>query len=850
MMRRIWLRLSLAAVLISCSAGPEDKRPGKLSPLRAGVGQALIDLPIGHSTAGYLQSTSLAFSFPKNEPGSPFADLFPATRGTYAPPKAKAVLLDNGLTTLALVRIDAIFTTDILTARAVELARERLDLDLRERLILSATHTHGAGCRFGTSLRVKLLESLDGWQQDALGHGVDSFNPESVNRVANSIVDAIETAWGDMRPAALGYARKDATEGSNDRRCQDDALYGAGNIDRALRLIRIDEVDDAGASQGPMALLLNFAMHGTVYGAYNHLLSADAPGLIEYKLEERFDRPVMAMFMQGTAGDVSPGGEGEGSQKMEDVGHRVADQVYSLAQAVTGAAEAEAVYEFTREVPIKVKSRRIPLQHSLLGYEEGEFMEDGGILCQMGVNDSCPAPHADGSPRDVSPVSPGGVSCLGKGLPGQGKYHTDLLVAQVGPLTIATLPGEPVSEVGRQVLAAAAAEGLTEVLLYGYAQDHNGYLLMPDDWLRGGYEPTISYWGWKFVPYLLAQQADLMRELVSGKAAGKKAAPKVHYPSLDTAPVPAVPGKKAPGFVVPPEESYPRLTELVVAWSGGDPVLGLPHVTVEHTDGSQFGPLKFQGWRPVDNTTYEITTEYAAAPSYATFKQYKAENPQGDDEWGRAPWVPAHTWRATWGIPAWAPAGRYRVRIRGEMVSAVDGPTRPYELLTEQFEVVANNLLGTQNVCDGTGDGVPDTSGDYFAVATDASGIHVRIAAFYPQSAPSWDERFNDGDDQLANFRLWTQRGTTAFPWAGPLQGKVTVKRDGAPVGEVELTWHGDGKTAPLKPHCPGASDLPYAAADFRWQGPGAYEVEFATGDITDAHGNLVVGRASAPIVR
>src|SRR5690606_18431050 len=29
----------------------------------------------------------------------------------------------------------------------------------------------------------------------------------------------------------------------------------------------------------------------------------------------------------------------------------------------------------------------------------------------------------------------------------------------------------------------------------GYAQDHGGYMLTAEDWVRGGYEPTVTFWG-------------------------------------------------------------------------------------------------------------------------------------------------------------------------------------------------------------------------------------------------------------------------------------------------------------------------------------------------------------------
>jgi neutral ceramidase len=823
-----------------------------MRPLRAGAGEAVVDLPIGHSTAGYAQTSVLAFKFPKNDPGSPFADLFPATRGMQSAPKAKALVLDNGAQRLAIVKIDAIFTTDVLLAKTVQLARERLHRDYANRIILSATHTHGAGCRFATSLRVKLLQSEKGWRQDAVGHGVDSFNPESVNRMAASIVEALGRAEEALQPAALGYARGTNTDAHHDRRCQDDALYGAGNIDDTLAVIRVDAVDEAtGASTAPLAVLYNFAMHGTTYGEYNANLSIDAPGTTELKLEERFGKPITAMFMQGTAGDVSPSGDGDGSQRMEDIGYRLAESAFRLYNAVTLPAgsdpDAAAVVPLTRDLPMRLKSRRIPLNHDLLGYAHNEFYDDGAILCMMGVNDDCPAPGADGKPGDVTPINPSsGGRCLGIGLPGQGKYHTDIFAAELGPLTLVTVPGEPVSEIGRLIRAGAKQAGLGEVLVYGYAQDHNGYILMPDDWLRGGYEPTISYWGWKFAPYLVEQEIDMLTELAGGAPRHRYAAPRVRYPSTVTVPAPAAPGAVAPAIEAGLPAAVTRMTAVTLRWQGGDPVLGLPHVTIERRIRDEWGPLLRNGWRPVDNHGYEIVTQYDGAPSYATFKRAREIDPQGPDRWGVGKWRPEHRWLAQWGVPAWVPVGTYRFKIEGETVTEAGGAPAPFALTSAAFQIGPRAGLTTVNACDADADGTLDSTGDYFRVTTDAAGVHVSLAAFYPQAEPRWEQVYSGGGQQVGNFRLWSERGSARFPVAGEIVGQVTVKRDGLKVGVIPLPWRNAGGTAKLPAACPGDVRLPAATGDFAWAGPGAYTVEYLAGDVADVYGNALAPRVSA----
>ncbi len=814
-LRRFAECLLVIGLLTACD-GNSAETPVKAGPLQAGAGEALIDLPVGHSTAGYMQTRELAFEFPEDEPGSPFADLFPASRGTVAPPKAKALLLDNRAERLAIVRIDAIFSTDVLVERIVTLAQAELGLNLRGRLLLSATHTHAGGARFATSMRVKLLDHLEGWRQDAVGHGVDSFNPESVDRLARSAVAALRQARESLGPAALGYARGERTDATRDRRCVDNEMYGEGNIDQAVRLVRIDRVNEEGQSSGALAVLVNFAMHGTVFGGHNHRLSVDAPGYLEKKLEERFDSPVTVMFLQGTAGDVAPGGEGRGTQRMEDAGYRVAEEAFRLFRAVTGAVEAEAVEPLSTEVPLQVKTRRIPLNHALLGYETGEFYPDGGMLCQM-ANQSCPARKA----------TPTGVSCLGVAHEGEGKYHTDIAAARVGPLTLLTIPGEPVSEVGRRLHAHAEELGLGETLLLGYAQDHNGYILMPDDWLSGGYEPTISYWGWKFAPWLIEQEADLLRELHTGKAAAKQVPPRVQLPPIEYEPVAATASSQVPAVYGEPATWYSRFEAVDVAFSGGDPALGLPIATVERKVGDAWQSLNFRDWRAVSNAGLDMATDYEASPTYL-------ENPEAT--------VRDHRWQVRWDIPAWVPKGDYRMRISGTALASGTSESEGYELLTRTFRVEPSAALSTHNGYDSDGNGTLDAAGDFFQVVENAGKLDIRVTAFFPQQAPEWDER---GEHQIGNFRLYSERGTPAYSHAGRLTGTVVIEHAGVAIDTLTLGWVDDGSTDKLSALAPDSNELPRLEGvfDIPGEATGNLTVRFATGDIADSWGNQVPGR-------
>jgi hypothetical protein len=51
------------------------------------------------------------------------------------------------------------------------------------------------------------------------------------------------------------------------------------------------------------------------------------------------------------------------------------------------------------------------------------------------------------------------------------------------------------------------------LLIAAHANDWLGYLLMPEDWDRGGYEPCLAYHGRDMAPGFIDAAAELLAEL-------------------------------------------------------------------------------------------------------------------------------------------------------------------------------------------------------------------------------------------------------------------------------------------------------------------------------------------------
>lgn len=737
-MSRMLVVVSLL-VLSSCPAPTPPPPPG---PLRAGVATRRLDLPVGIAMGGYLRTR------PASDPGSPWARQFPASQGVHTDPTVRVVALTNALTRVAFIRLDLTITSPSL--------RSRLDAALKAageeaHLFLHATHTHAGPARIMPPAR---LGSATG--TDFVSLVMDHYDAEVETRMVSAIVDAVTDAFAHLQPVSVGLASVEAGDFNDDRRCENDPVYGSDDRDTALTVVRLDVVDEAGNPVRPLTALLHYAMHGTVLGSDNTLQSTEAPGALELYASDLLGLP--AMYVQGAAGDVSPRGGPFGHtdlQRLERQGRaqaRLAQQAWE--RAAPGPAVAKARLDF--------RERGVLLTREAFGYAKDEFPEWGGIQCAAGGPGMCGAVKS----------TPAEVFCLP--LEPRRPFKTALSLLRIGDLLFFSLPGEPGTGLSRKMVGALAPLGATTVLPVGYAQDHYGYLLEEDDWLRGGYEPTVSAYGWKFGPYLLAQLEDFVATIDAPQEAPDLAV----VPAAVPRPVTDSPG---PAAVVTQPQDAERLATHVFEFDGADPALGTPRVSLEREAAGAFVPVPASSTRLVINGP-ELLLRYAATPSFK----------DAPDALTRR-----HLWTARFEtIPSTA-LGRYRLVARGATKAAA------YELKSRVFTVSKSTAVGARVTARITADG------------------RYALEARFPKNPTQYVAA--GLDDVVGNYRL---RDADSNPNEGALV------REGAGSGTLRAP---DGSSAPVTLSWSAAESAwvsPVLAA------AGSHQLELAPGALVDGVGN------------
>jgi len=636
-------------------------------PLKAGVAVGHLTRPIGVSMAGYGSRTPTT--------DTPWNNTLNASRGMYGLPSVKAMALEVAGEQLILLKLPTMSSEASLTDGIADKLEQLYGLDLRGRILTGATHSHHTHARY--------------WRlPDALAVvGCDSPDEEVIDLLTTEFAETIKRALDDLQPAHWGYIHQDDWDPDDriyrDRRGENNPTYGK---DPRLTLLAVRRTSGA-----PMGVIINFGMHGTVFGSDNELLTEDAPGGIELKFEEYFyqreHQPIFGMFIQSGGADASPAGGSLGHPepaRIELIGEQAAPKIFDLYEQITWRAEAS----------LGVQSRRIDLRYDAIGYDESDEFKSpqnrpflwGGWQCKgsdSDIDDNNPETSLASKPKDCLDLE-ALLTALGQPIPHGEVHQTYLTSAVLGNLVLMSLPGEPAASVIhylREELATRTYQGEPVTgMAFGYSQDHLLYLTHPDDWLQGGYETEMSLWGPLFAKYIVDRQVETIDGLLAGVHApvwteeSENLSPKPDSPwEPRTFEVSLDPGQ----VVIEPEPVHERGQTLRFGFNGGDASITVPHVTLEiDGGGGMFVPYPAaSGWVDAvyDNTRYHMITHYNPDPP-----------PNGQVEPART-----HQWWIDWQVPLDFPAASVRMVAQGRYFDGQE--LTDYEVVSPVVDIIQSS---------------------------------------------------------------------------------------------------------------------------------------------------------------
>ena len=739
--------------------------------LEAGASGGYLDIPVGVPLTGYTGRDN-AFG---GDPGpdsrdSDYTTDFQASGGWQTAMPVQVLWLTDGTRHSVLVRLDLIYSWDELTEEIGRRLTDATGIDLTDSVFTFTNHSHSSPGTF-TNATVFFLGS-DVFSEEIFGRMVDT----TVDHAMAAFEGRVPAKAGlgidlDFDPIGVDRVFRDRREENNDLLGPGGIVTGPGWKDQRASMLRVDSLDDE-----PIAALFAFGIHGTIMGGSNTLMSTEAGGHIATLLQERHGGP-MWMFAQGAGGDASPAGRHGEFARMEWLAEEAADAVLNLYDSIELSSDPVVLEPLQRYVPQDRESIRVTRNGTeLLEYEpwdpswsefppfaDHEIYNDEGMVAspidefwaQYGAA-LCGDPtftlptlgldvdlhqykscirmergfiifaiafqeYFDNEETDFPLPLPSTTTAM-LGALGMRQIPVTSISDDAGPSTVdqdvvfAFAPGEPTT-LWTQFLRhrAEQEQGVEQVVLIGYAMDHEGYLLTTEDWLVAGYEASITFWGPLQGEAMLERHLELLAlaESPEGEDAAWPDWPGetvyldrtipivVPDPSpdagtpLDPLPPELYVRRGSPGATSTQPTDARRLQDVArFAFLGNDPAMGNPRVTIEReVSAGVWEPLTTAVGTVIDDRLPDIIVTYTPLPLSGTVDE---PDPPRDHAY-LAEWQAVQTWDGLDLAPS-LPLGTYRFAVSGTSRDPSDteypfdgtswsATSEPFEVLPAQVEV-------------------------------------------------------------------------------------------------------------------------------------------------------------------
>lgn len=351
---------------------------------------------------------------------------------------AKALVLAQGNRKFALVTADVLaFPPQFKAAVMERLASDGWSTD---QVMLLPSHTH-------TSFDMMALHPGNKFGIPQVG----VFHKELFEHTAGQLARVIREAGRKLGPVVAGSTTVSVPDRNRNRR------RGLTAHDTDLTVTRVDFTDGK-----PLAVLVNWTAHPTFMDDEDMLFSGDWPGHLQRTLEALIGQGVVAMFYNGAEGDQSPTPPAEAGSRWERA------ERYGRELGV----EAWRVWERIQPSEVKAFADRTEVITLPKTTWHPDFMKTGGA--EYGLNETMMRTFLDA----LQPA------------------QTRSTCLRLGDLVILGVPGEMAAQLGLELKTKAREfTGAKCPTIGGLADEWVSYILPAEEWRKGGYEASVSFYG-------------------------------------------------------------------------------------------------------------------------------------------------------------------------------------------------------------------------------------------------------------------------------------------------------------------------------------------------------------------
>jgi hypothetical protein len=328
-----------------------------------------------------------------------------------------------------------------------------------DNLMIAASHTHA-------SVEMNAMHSGNVFGIPNIG----IFDQKLLDFTADRIAEAVLEANKDFAPVRVGTASARVPGLNRNRR-------GDPTTDDQLTVTRIDAIDGT-----PLAVFVNFTAHATYMNAKVMQISAGWPGYLQREVEGFLGGRTVCMYANGAEGDIAPSG-GQGPSpfaRAEDYGRRLAVSVLKLVESIQALDDVPFDYSMTT---LDLPPRTPP--PALLDSAGPEY----------GLNES-------------------NISTLIEAIVPESSY---LGVLRLGDLVAVSVPGELFSKLGLEIKESLKAAGAKHPIIVGLGNEWISYMMPPEEFDQGGYEPGVSFYGRTLGPFIVEQAVAAGTQILRGE---------------------------------------------------------------------------------------------------------------------------------------------------------------------------------------------------------------------------------------------------------------------------------------------------------------------------------------------
>lgn len=408
--------------------------------------------------------------FPMNMPGGFSANM---AEKAHDPFHARALVLDDGKTTLAMVVVDNLGAGPDVLNEAKAIAAEKTGMSA-DKMLISSTHTHS-----GPSLNTrsepaaayykKFVEGVAG----SIIQAHAALKPASVGMAAHPLPDEVfNRRWylkeGKMPLNPYGRFDRVKTNPGTDPNVID---HPAGPTDPDITVISVQ-----GEKRRPLALFANYSLH-YVGGAPGGEMSSDYFGEFARVMPSRLrgDETFVAMMSNGTSGDINniPFGvtrpPREPFEQIRIVAQKAADTAWFAQKKIEkhqgdlrlGMLQREVTLKFRKPTPQQLEEAKL-----IMSIKDKAEIEK---LPNRAKNYAGSAVNAAERPEETLTVK--------------------LQAIRIGDYAVCGIPFETFVEIG---LDLKKRSPFSKTMVIGLANGKHGYLPTPEQHKLGGYETWLG----------------------------------------------------------------------------------------------------------------------------------------------------------------------------------------------------------------------------------------------------------------------------------------------------------------------------------------------------------------------